>query len=172
MSAAPAIYVAPSSGVAAGAVFLHVPIGYWPPRLIATSVVSGGLLQIESDFERAWLSAPPRLRDAGVPTLTPTKPRPVVILAVGAAEEDTWHRGNVWGAPRYTYKEHQIPRRGRNVLDLPAAPELGLDEEGFLDFFQVQSIPLAYLQPRFHRCDLSPAAFNALLAAFRACIYP
>ena len=168
----PAIYVPASRGVAAGAVFLHVPIPYAPRRLVAAAVVSGNLLQIEPDFERAWQSASPRIRDVGVPTLTPTKPRPVVVLAVGAAEEDTWHRENVWVLPRYSHKEHQSPRQGRNVFDLPPASRYGLDEDGFLDFFQVVTVPIAYLARQEHRCDLSPAAFDALLSAFRACILP
>lgn len=173
MSAAPpAIYVAPSRGVLAGAVFLHVPVAYQPRRPIAASVVSGGLLQVEQDFERAWQSAPPSIREVGVPTLTPTKPRPVVVVAVGAVEEDTWHRENVWVAPRYTHKEYRSARQGRNVFDLRAAPRFGLDEDGFLDFFQMTSIPLVYLKSQHHRCDLSPAAFDALLSAFRACILP
>ena len=133
-------------------------------------MVSGDLLQLEPSFERAWQQAPPLLRNVGVPILAPTKPRPVVVLAVGADEEDTWHRNKAWVAPRYTHKEHRERRQGRNIVDLPAAPRYGLDDDGFLDLFQVVSVPVTYLTPQRHVCDLSPAAFAALLAMFRACL--
>src|SRR5438034_97806 len=132
-----------------GAVFLHVPVAYQPTRLVAASVVSSGLLQVEPDFQRAWRSAP-RLREVGVSILAPAKPGPIVVLAGGAAEEGSWHRDNVWVAPRYSQKEYQRARQGRNVFDLPAAPGWGLDEAGFLDFFQVTSVPLSYLNARHH----------------------
>ena len=168
----PEIFVAPTRGVVAGAVFLHVPIAYQPRRLVAASVVAGGLVQIEPDIDRAWRDAPPRFRDVGIPTLTPAKPRPAVVLAVGAAEEDSWHRENVWIAPCYSNKEYQSVRKGRNVFELPAAPRYGLGADGFLDFFQVTTVPLTYLETRNHGCDLTPAAFDALLTAFRACLLP
>jgi hypothetical protein len=140
--------------------------------VVAASVVTGGLLQIEPDFDRAWQTVPPRLRDVGVPTLAPAKPRPVVVLAVGAGEEDTGHREDVWVAPRYPHKEHAFVRQGRNVFELPAAPRYGLSDDGFLDFFQVTSVPLTYLKLQHHRCDLTPEAFDALLTAFRTCLLP
>jgi hypothetical protein len=153
-------------------VFLHVPILYAPDVPVAAGAVAGGLLQMEPDFERAWHAASPRLREVGVLTLTPTKPRPVVVVAVGAAEADRWHREKAWVAPRYTHKEYRVRRQGRNILNLPAAAEFGLDEEGFLDVFQMASVPVAYLKPHLHRCDLSQAAFDAVLTAFRACLVP
>jgi hypothetical protein len=166
----PNVYVAPTRRVVAGAVFLHVPVPYAPEVPLATSTVSAGLLQIERDFERAWQTASPRIREVGVLTLAPTKPRPVVVVAVGATEEDTWHREKVWVAPWYTHKDYQVRRHGRNIFNLPAAPEFGLDDDGFLDFFQLVSLPVGYLWPHFHRCDLSPAAFDALVTAFQACL--
>jgi hypothetical protein len=156
----------------AGAIFVQIPVPYVPDVAVAAGAVAGGLLQVEPNFERAWRDASPRLRDVGVPVLAPAKPRPVVVVAVGAAEADTWHRGKAWVAPRYSHKEYRERRRGRNVFDLPAAPDFGLDADGFLDFFQMASLPVGYLRPHLHRCDLGPAAFDALLTAFRACLVP
>jgi hypothetical protein len=171
--AAPRLFYLPPAGrIVPGALFLHVPVAYSPDQPVAASAVAGALLQVQPDFERVWQVASPRLREVGVFTVLPTKPRPVVVLAVGAAEEDAWHRDKAWVAPRYSRKEHGVPRRGRNIVDLPAAPHFGLDEDGFLDLFQVTSLPVSYLAPRRHACNLTPDAFNGVLAALRACAGP
>ena len=74
--------------------------------------------------------------------------------------------------PRYTHKEDSARRQGRNIFESPAAPPYGLDQDGFLDFFQVTSLPISYLRPRDHRCNFSAATFDALIAAFREFLLP
>jgi hypothetical protein len=154
-----------------GAIYLHVPVPYPPPSVQAATVLQSGLLQLaDQRFDEVWERAAPRLREIGVPVLAFSKPRPIVVLRVGDAEEDRWHQRNVWVLPRYSLDEYSVPRHGPNIFDLPAAPRFGLDKDGFVDFFQVTSLPVAYLRDRQQRCDLAPTALDGLLTAFRRCL--
>ena len=130
--------------------------------------LASGLVQLNPDFDAAWTSSDARDREMGLGVGVLAKPRPVLILAVGAVEEDTTHRNDIWVVPLYSEKER--PRRGRNLFPLPAWEPAGLSLPSVLDFFQVATVPLAALRGRPHPCDVRPAVFDAVLAKFRACL--
>lgn len=163
------VYLPPAEGLRVGAVYLHVPIVFYPPTLTAVAVLASGLFQGEPDFARAWQDAPEVLRERGLPVLLLAKPRPVIVLKVGTLDRRTGEVRSVWVAPRYRYKERGAPNHS-SILDLPVNAAYGLDEPGYLDFLHVALIPASpsYLNPRHHTCDLSPQAFDAVLLKLQA----
>lgn len=145
-----------------GAIFLNVPIIFTPPRLAAVSVAADGTLQTQ-EFADAWRSAPEARREEGVPVLARAKPRPVLVLRVGAAVTDLVYRGSAWVAP--LYGETDPPRRGPNVFPLPVWREAGLPFGGYADLYQATMLPVQYLHVERYACELSPEAMMLILGA-------
>ena len=160
------VYRLPAAGVVAGAIYLHVPVTFrLSGRLPVLNPLASGLVQIAPDFDPAWHAAPPAIQAQGLPVAVLAKPRPVLVLRVGAVEDDPAHRNNIWVVPLYSAKER--PRMGRNLFRLPAWQLAGLSADAYLDFFQGTSLPVQSLRGRPHPCDLQPAVLDAVLAKFR-----
>ncbi|MBI4491884.1 MAG: hypothetical protein HY690_03720 [Chloroflexi bacterium] len=164
-------YRDPATGtLVAGAIYLHVPVIWHTPRVLAAAVVGGGLLQANPDFNRAYVEAPDRLKQEGIPAVARGKPRPVLVLRVGSLEQDETHASDVWVAPRYSM--HERPRSGRNLFPLPRSARHGLDEDGYLDFFELASMPAALVASGHRSCDVTAQTFSAIVAALRTFLDP
>lgn len=145
-----------------GAIFLNVPLVFTPPQLQAVAVEGDGTLRTQ-DFESGWRVAAPALRDAGIPVLVRAKPRPALVLRVGAAVTDAVYQRRVWVAP--LYGETDPPRRGPNVFPLPAWPTAELRFAGYADLYQATMLPVEHLVAERYACELSPEVMTLLLGA-------
>jgi hypothetical protein len=148
--------------LAPGVIFLNLPIIFTPPRLAAISVGADGTLRTQ-DFEDAWRTAPEVRRNQGIPVLVRAKPRPVLVVRVGAGVTDTAYQRSVWVAP--LYGETDPPRRGPNVFPLPAWPVAGLSFAGYADLYQATMLPVEHLRAERYACELSTRAMTLFLGA-------
>lgn len=155
-------YTRSSPALGPGAIFLGVPIVFMPPRLPAVAIAPDGTLR-QQEFDQAWRTAHQARRDDGIPVIVRAKPRPVLVLRIGAAVTDSVYRRSVWAAP--LYGETAPPRQGPNVFPVPAWPEVGLSFAGYADLYQSTMVPLSYFTAARHACELSARAISLLLGA-------
>ena len=81
--------------VVVGAIFLNVPITFQSgDRIPAVLAATDGSLR-RREFEEVWSTASPQLRQAGIPALARAKPRPALIVRLGARVSDVVYRGSL-----------------------------------------------------------------------------
>lgn len=95
--------------------------------------------------------------------LVRAKPRPVLLVRVGAAMTDIVHQRGMWVVP--PYGETDPPRRGPNSFPLPAWPAAGLPFDSYADLYQATMLPLQHLLAERYACELSAGAMTLLLGA-------
>src|SRR5262245_8037443 len=116
------------------AIFREIPVPFFSTgqKLVMVAAGDRGGVYFD-DFIGSWHRRFPDEREAGIPLLLRAKLRPVLLLRVGGAMQDRTHADNFWVAPLFSRRE--LDRTGPNIFPLPAHRSVGLDVEGFLDFY-------------------------------------
>jgi len=159
-------YQAHSRRLRVGSIY-RAPILFYPQvPLQHLALAADGSLEA-MDFDEAYIRASPQDRDIGLVTLVRAKRRPVVLLTtVSSAELQTLSERQQRRTPRALvlplYHE-QSDLEGSHLIAFPAAPAYSLEAPGSGDILAICSLPLSYLRPRDHLCDLTRPAIREVL---------
>jgi len=112
------------------------------------------------DFQDAYRAPDEDRRQRGLQVLARGKPRPVILLTALNRSDPLLHpeqRQRVPDAlviPLYTDDSRFS---GSHLFHLPGAPDIDrcLDHDSYADFLKMASVPITYLRPEHHVCDLS-----------------
>ena len=146
------------------AIFRDIPVPSFSTgsKLVTISASAPGGVNFD-DFYESWRRRTPEEREAGIPLLVRAKLRPALLLRVGGALQDRAHADSFWVAPLYSRRDRN--RSGPSIFPLPAHLAVGLDAEGFLDFYHTLMVPALHFATDKYLCHLTPAAERLLLGA-------
>jgi hypothetical protein len=156
--------VQPGQPFRPAAIFRDIPVPFFSSgrKLVTISASAQSGVNFD-DFYDNWRRRTAEEREAGIPLLVRAKLRPALLLRVGGALQDRTHADSFWVAPLYSRRDHN--RIGPNIFPLPAHRAVGLDADGFLDFYHILMVPAQHFAADKYLCHLTSEAERLLLGA-------